>query len=50
MSSIHLDTLGMIHESTCIADIASRLVNNTVCMFHFWAGVKKLTLVAEVFS
>jgi len=47
MYTVHLDTLGMIHNSTCI-DIASRRLNNMACMFKFLEGVRNSTLVAVI--
>jgi hypothetical protein len=34
MYAVHLDTLGIIHESTCIADIENRVVNN-ICGYVY---------------
>jgi len=50
MSSIHLDTLGIIHKSQWIAEITSRLMNNMCSMFHFLGRQEKLTLVAVMLN
>jgi len=46
----HIDSLRTIHDCKCIAEIAARLVNNTLCMFSFLTGTRKLTLVAGCFN
>jgi hypothetical protein len=39
MYTVHLHTLGMIHNFQWIADIKSQLIKNTVCIVKFLEGV-----------
>ena len=50
MYTVHLDLLRIIHKSTCIAVIFSRLLNNMCSMFNFLGRQEKLTLVAVMLN
>jgi hypothetical protein len=49
MYTVHLDLLRMIHESTCIAVIVSRRLNNIVCMFQNF-GSRELEHKLQLYS
>jgi hypothetical protein len=49
MYTVHLGTLGIIHNFQWIAVIVSRLINNTIHIIKFLGRIENSTLVAVMF-